>query len=235
MLHYLLLMDNITFEHVMLTAREMKALFDRELARRRHEPTDDFISEMLLARDGADQLSEEEILGVCYVVLIAGHDTTMNTMALDTVALAADANARRYILEHPDEIGNCVLELGRYTAMSTTMPRIVAEDFEWHGQKLRKGDVVFLMIAGANRDARVFANPESIDMTRPTDEVLAFGSGIHHCIGHLLAKMQLGEFLPEFLRRFDPIEVLDARLNFSPSISQRGLETLHLRLNQRSN
>ncbi|MET0987494.1 MAG: cytochrome P450 [Steroidobacteraceae bacterium] len=222
-----------TLEATERSLREMKALFDDEIARRRRNPTEDFLSQMLLAREGADQLSEEEILGVCYVVLIAGHDTTMNTMVLDTVALANDAAARRYLLEHPEEIGNCIMELGRYTAMSTTMPRIVAESFEWHGQQLRKGDVVFLMIAGANRDPRTFANPESIDMRRPTDQVMAFGSGLHHCIGHLLAKMQLSEFFPELLRRFDPIEILDARLDFSPSISQRGLESLHVRMNPR--
>ncbi|MET0986447.1 MAG: cytochrome P450 [Steroidobacteraceae bacterium] len=157
----------------------------------------------------------------------------MNTMVLDTVALVNDAAARRYLLDHPDEISNCIMELGRYTAMSTTMPRIVAEDFERHGQHLRKGDVVFLMIAGANRDPRVFGAPENIDMTRPIDQVMAFGSGLHHCIAHLLAKMQLSEFFPELLQRFDPIEILDARLDFSPSISQRGLETLHVRLHPR--
>ena len=199
------------------------------LARRREKPSEDFLSQMVLAREGSDKLSDEEIIGVCIVVLIAGHDTTMNSMGLATVALARHPQARQYMLEQPEAIANSVMEVARYIAMSTMQPRVVSADFEWHGQQLRKGDYVLLMIAGANRDPRAFPDPEVLDMTRSTEHALVFGSGLHHCIGHLLAKMQLGELLPELFGRFD-VEILDRKPEFGNLLSQRGLVRLNVRL-----
>jgi cytochrome P450 PksS len=89
------------------------------------------------------------------------------------------------------------------------------------------------MIAGANRDERAFPNPNALDLTRPQDANMTFAPGLHFCIGHLLAKMQLGEFFPEALRRFEP-ELLDDRLDFGLSLSFRGVETLNLRLTPRT-
>ncbi|MET0660960.1 MAG: cytochrome P450 [Steroidobacteraceae bacterium] len=207
---------------------EMDALFTVEIEKRRRHPTGDFISEMVEASEGEDALSDDEIRNMCQVTLIAGHDTTMNTMGLSAVALARNADAREYLREHPQD-PNAIMEVMRYVAMSTMMARVVSADFEWHGQQLRTGDVVFLMIAGANRDPRTFADPDRIDMTRATDQVMVFGSGLHHCIGHLLAKMQLGEFLPALVRRFD-IEILDEPLQFTNHLVQRGLARLNVRL-----
>jgi len=105
----------------------------------------------------------------------------------------------------------------------------VSAEFERHGQQLRKGDYVLLMIAGANRDPRAFPDPEVLDMSRSTEHALVFGSGLHHCIGHLLAKMQLGELLPELFGRFD-VEILDRKPEFGKVLSQRGLVRLNVRL-----
>jgi pimeloyl-[acyl-carrier protein] synthase len=213
------------------TVAEMTELFEHEIAIRRATPSQDFLSEMVTARDGADRLSDEEIIGVCVVVLIAGHDTTMNSMALGTVALVRHPQAREYLLGNPESLSNSIMELARFIAMSTMQPRVVSADFEWHGQQLRQGDYVLLMLAGGNRDPRVFPDPETLDMTRPTEMSLVFGTGIHHCIGHLLAKMQLGELLPELFRRFD-VEILPDGIEFSPVLSQRGLTRLDVRLRQ---
>jgi cytochrome P450 len=211
---------------------EMRVLFDAELARRRAAPTDDFISQMVLARDGRIQLTDDEIIGVCYVVLIAGHDTTMNSLGLGTFALAHHPEACRYMLEHPEQIGNSVMEVSRYIAMSTIQPRVITEDFEWHGQKLKKGDYMLLVIAGANRDPRVFDHPEELDMTRATDQAVVFGAGIHHCIGHLLAKMTLAEFWPALFGRFN-VEVLDTQIEFAQPVSQRGPARMRVRLTRK--
>jgi pimeloyl-[acyl-carrier protein] synthase len=213
---------------------EMDEVFSVEIEERRRRPTGDFISEMIEASEAGDVLNDDEIKNMCQVTLIAGHDTTMNTMGLGVLALASHPEARQYIREHPESTGNSMMELMRYVAMSTMMPRIVLEDFVWHGQQMRKGDVVFLMIAGANRDPRVFSNPETIDMSRATDQVMVFGSGLHHCIGHLLAKMQLGEFFPELVRRFDHIDILDEPPQFTNSVGQRGLLHLNVRFHART-
>jgi cytochrome P450 len=210
---------------------EMQVIFKAEIDRRRLAPTDDFLSLLVTAREGEDRLSEEEVLGICYLVIVAGHDTTMNTMTLGVHALAHDQAARDYLLNTPERIGESVAEIMRYIAMSTSFQRIAAEDFTWQGAEIKKGDVVWLMTAAANRDPAVFPNPETLDMTRTNnDRTTVFGGGIHHCIGHLLAKMQLVEFFPEFFKRFPNARVLDESMEFIPSISFRGLSALHMRL-----
>lgn len=213
---------------------EMNAVFDAEIARREAEPTGDFLSELVHARDGEDRLSTEEIRGVLLVSLIAGHDTTMNTMGLSVVALARNRNAREELLSSDGDITAKLMEVMRYVAMSTMQIRIAEEDFDWLGNAVKAGDVVTMMIAGANRDPSVFPSPETIDFrNNPTDKVLSFGGGRHHCIGHFLAKMQLEEFLPAFFRRFD-VGIVDDPLEWWPVLSQRGLKHLNLALTDRS-
>jgi cytochrome P450 len=107
--------------------------------------------------------------------------------------------------------------------------RVVTADFEWHGKQIRQGDFMLLAVAAANRDPRVFDNPLKLDLSRRTDRVVTFGPGVHHCIGHLLAKMQMSEFFPAFFSRFN-VEVLDKSLAFTPSLAFRGVETLHVRV-----
>jgi pimeloyl-[acyl-carrier protein] synthase len=209
---------------------EMQEIFKGEIARRRARPTEDFLSQLILAREADDTLTEEEILGICYLVIVAGHDTTLNTMTLGVSALSKNEAARQYMFEHPDGILNSVMEVMRYIAMSTAFNRVAAEDFVWHGKQIRKGDLVWLMVAGANRDPRVYDDPESMDLKRRTDQVTVFGLGIHHCIGHLLAKMQLCEFYPAFFTRFPDAKVLDKELDFQPAFSFRGLTGMNVRL-----
>jgi cytochrome P450 len=211
---------------------EMRSLFLPEIEKRRRNPTDDFLSALVTANEAGDQLSLEEMLGICYITLIAGHDTTANTMGLATAALAAHPEACDYIRRHPENIANEVMELSRYAAMSTAMSRRVARDFVWNGHEIREGQYVIMFMAAANRDPDVFPDPERIDFSRPQEANMTFAPGLHHCIGHLLAKMQLGEFFPELVRRFD-IELLDKHLDFSPVMSFRGLETLHVRFHPR--
>lgn len=211
---------------------DMRENFSREIAKRRDNPTEDFISSLITARDEGDQLSEEEMLGICYVTLLAGHNTTANTIAMGTAALAASREARDHMRAHPDKTLDNLMELMRYIAMSVFMARVALEDFEWQGHQIRKGQFVMLMIAGANRDPSVFADPNKLDFARPQDANMTFAPGLHFCIGHYLAKMQLTEFFPAFLDRFEP-EMLDAELDFGPSLAFRGLETLRLRLHLR--
>jgi pimeloyl-[acyl-carrier protein] synthase len=172
------------------------------------------------------------MLGICYITLIAGHDTTANTIALGTAALAQHPAACEYIRENPQSIGPAVMELSRHVAMSTAQPRLVSEDCNWHGHEIKKGQFALIFIAGANRDPSLFANPERMDFSRRQDANMTFGPGLHHCIGHLLAKMQLGEFFPELVRRFDP-EMVEKRLDFTTTLVFRGLNTLPIRLRPR--
>ena len=121
----------------------------------------------------------------------------------------------------------------RYVAMSAAQPRLAAKDFDWRGRQIRANDIVMLLIAGGNRDPRVFANPEKLDLSRATDQALTFGPGMHHCIGHMLAKLQMSEFLNAASQRFARIEVL-AEPEWVPNLIFGSVTALKTRFHPRS-
>jgi cytochrome P450 len=209
--------------------RAMDSVFTEELDRRRAQPQDDFLSVLAAAGEGENGLTREELLGACVLTLLAGHESTASTMAFGVEALAGHPDQVRYMLDHPERKVQTVEELSRYVAMSASQTRVATGDFTWHGKQIRRGDVIYLWVASANRDPRVFAHADELDLSRTIKETLVFGRGLHHCIGHLLAKLQLGEFFPAMFARFD-VEVLDDPLVFSGGISFRTLSTLRLRL-----
>ncbi|MET0657117.1 MAG: cytochrome P450, partial [Steroidobacteraceae bacterium] len=132
----------------------------------------------------------------------------------------------------PDKGVEFAIELMRYIAMSTTMPRLASQDFEWRGRKIREGDLVMLMIAGGNRDPKIYRQPNALDFSRPNDTALTFGPGLHHCIGHLLAKLQLSEFFTAVTQRFDRVEILEDP-QFTPNLVFRAVNQLHVRFHPR--
>ena len=214
---------------------EMTELFVAEIERRRAGPVhdDDLISSLLVASEDGDTLTEDEMLGALQLVLVAGHDTTSATLTLGLAALASDPHMWDSLYRDPERILEGSLELMRYVAMSTAQVRVAAADFDWHGKPIRKGDFVWLMLAAGNRDPRVFAEPERMDPLRNNERSLVFAPGLHHCIGHLLAKMQVTEFFGELVRRFEGASLLDPRLDFMSQISFRGLYQLNVRMHPR--
>ncbi|MET0987442.1 MAG: cytochrome P450 [Steroidobacteraceae bacterium] len=213
---------------------EMTELFMAEIEKRRKNPQqDDLISSLLSASEGGDSLSEDEMLGALQLVLVAGHDTTSSTLTMGLAALADHPHLWDYMYKNPDKMLESSLELMRYISMSTTQVRVALNDFEWHGKQIKKGDFVWLMFAAANRDPRVFENPESIDPTRNNERSMVFAPGLHHCIGHLLAKLQVTEFFGQLVQRFEGAKVLDPRLNFMSQIAFRGLYHLNVRMQLR--
>jgi cytochrome P450 len=213
---------------------EMTDLFMIEIEKRRKNPQkDDLISSLLSASEDGDTLSEDEMLGALQLVLVAGHDTTSSTLTMGLAALADHPDLWEYMYTNPDKMLDSCLELMRYIAMSTTQVRVALEDFEWHGKRIKKGDFVWLMFAAANRDPRVFADPERMDPTRNNERSMVFAPGLHHCIGHLLAKLQVTEFFGALVQRFEGATVLDPRLNFMSQIAFRGLYHLNVRMHPR--
>jgi cytochrome P450 len=212
---------------------EMFELFAAEIDKRRRQPRDDIFTGLVQAIDGTDQLTMEEMVGSSVVLLLAGHDTTLNSMVLGVEALARHPQHRAWLAEHPEDGDKAVAELMRYFAMAGGQTRIVAEDFEWHGKSLKAGDIVYLMIAGANRDPRAFEQPESLDFTRDNSYSMTFAPGLHHCIGHILARMQLREFFTRAYARFETIAVTEPEIRFSPVWVFRSIPKLGVRFEPR--
>ena len=208
---------------------EMRDIFLEEIRKREAAPGEDFLSALIAARDGNDRLTENEIVGICHLTLIAGHDTTANSLALGTALLAGDPAAREHMRTHPETVDNQVMELMRLSGVSTSMARIATADFEWHGHSIKAGQVLILLILAANRDPHVFADPARLDPERPQTQNMTFAPGLHHCIGNFMAKMQLGEFFPELVRRFESFELLEDEIQFGGGISFRGPERMPMR------
>jgi pimeloyl-[acyl-carrier protein] synthase len=203
-------------------------MFRDQIEQRHHTPGPDLITQLMNVVEEGSRLSKDDILATLIQVIVAGHDTTTNSLTLGARALALHPEAWRYWREHPDRSVQCAIELMRYIAMSTTLWRTVSRDFEWHGKPLRQGQIVMLMLAGGNRDPLAFDRPESLNFARSNDAALTFGPGLHHCIGHLLAKLQISEFFRALTQRFDGLEILEAPTP-TPGLVFRSLTALKVR------
>jgi pimeloyl-[acyl-carrier protein] synthase len=212
---------------------EMLSVFAGEIEKRRDSPTQDLISALIEATEDGDKLSQDEMQGTLQQLIVAGHESTSSSMTLGLVALANYPDQWTYLRKNPDRAVQAANELMRFAAMSTAFARVVTKDFEWSGRYLRAGDRVFLAVAGGNRDPKVFRDPGILDFTRGNDQSLTFGPGLHHCVGHLLAKMQLSEFFGALVDRFDGVDITDESLHFMPQLAFRGLHELRVRFHPR--
>ncbi|MCB9379679.1 MAG: cytochrome P450 [Ilumatobacteraceae bacterium] len=183
---------------------------------RREHPRDDLVS-MLAA---SDELSELEVIGACSMLLFAGHDTTASQIGTATLSL----------LEHPDALhafrtgtadrDTAVEELLRFDGAATAMMRIVARPTKLGGQTLEPGQAVWLNQLAANRDPRVFHDPDHLRLDRSPNPHLAFGHGTHFCLGAALARLELRVALPRLMARF-PALAIDGPAEWKPDISDR--------------
>lgn len=212
------------------TFKDMESLFSLEIHRREKVPGDDFISALVSAEEDGDRLTFEEVIGTCFLTLSAGNNSTTHTLTLGTLALIRDPEARAELLGRPERLGDALMELMRFIVMSTNQVRVVTADFQWHGQHLKKGDIVNILVAAANHDPAAFTNPRQLDFSRPQAKNMTFGPGLHFCVGHFLARLQLAEFFPRLFERFPGIRVLDEELNWSNAVNFRGLKSLRVAL-----
>ncbi|GAB2634414.1 cytochrome P450 [Nocardia goodfellowii] len=168
------------------------------VTRKRAEPGDDLLSD--LAAD--DDLTIEELVGIAFLLLLAGHETTANMLALGTFAL----------LEHPDQLAElradpqlfpgAVEELLRYLSVADIFYRYATEDLELGGELIGKGSTVVVSLLAANRDPQRFDNADALDLRRDTRGRLAFGHGVHSCLGQQLARIEMRAGFEGLLRRF---------------------------------
>ena len=204
-----------------------------EIAEVHREPRNDLLTSLVQARYENDRLSDDELVATCQLILAAGFDTTKHTLSHGLVELVQRPQAVAYMLAGSDNVAGVVNELLRYLSVAKALMRVVRHDFDWHGKTLHKGDVVFISNGAANRDPAFWDSPEEFDPQRDNSGTLAFGTGAHHCVGHLLAKMELGEFFSAAFARFD-IEILAGDRNITPSYGMRTINTLPVRFTPKS-
>ncbi len=171
-----------------------------QLERRRAEPGDDLLSELVRTEVDGAPMEESLILGTAALVLIAGVDTTWSAIGSSLWHLATHRADRRRLAAEPDLMGSAVEELLRAYS-PVTMARVVTEDVEFAGCPMKAGEKVLMNFPAANRDPEVFDDAETVVLDRAINRHVAFGSGIHRCAGSNLARMELRVALEEWLRR----------------------------------
>lgn len=213
--------------------RAINAVFDTFIPLREKEPGDDLISMMVHARDGLNKLNHEEMLYNLVGLVVAGAETTAHSLATQTARITRDPALTQRLRDDPDCAFALTTELLRYPGTVKCMTRYAAEDIELRGQKIAKGDLIWIMNAGANVDTRVFSEPFTTIIDRPNArDSMAFGPGLHFCIGHLLARTELAEFLKRAFRRFD-IEILQDDVEMLSSYIFYGFRSLDVRFTAR--
>jgi cytochrome P450 len=193
----------------------------------------DLTSALLAAEIDGDRLTEDEIIGFLFLMVVAGNETT--TKLLSNAVYWAWRNPAELAkpMADPGRIGDWVEETLRYDASSQVIARTVAEDFAAHGQTVPAGGRLLLLIGSANRDPAAFPAPDHFDLDRDTSALISFGSGRHYCLGANLARLEAQIALAEFTRLVAGYEIDDGRAQRVHSVNVRGFATLPMRVRVR--
>jgi cytochrome P450 len=194
-------------------------------AQRRAAPRADLISRLLAAAEAGDRLSEEEVISLCAMLLFAGHETTVNLISAGTLLLLENPDAAAALRAEPGRMETAVDEFLRLHAPIQATSRYAYADVEVGGRLIRRGDSLTLLLGSANRDPAAFPEPGQLDIARRPNRHLAFGRGIHFCLGAPLAVAQGGIALNALLGRF-PALSLPAAPVWSETFGFRGLSQL---------
>ena len=206
------------------------AAYLREIiAARRAAPGDDLLSALIGMQEAGDVLSEEELCSMVVLLLVAGHETTVHLIGNSLLTLWQHPQQLARLRQDPALIETTVEELLRYESpVETANRRWAREEIQLHGQTIGRGDLVILVLTSANRDEARFAGAETLDLSRAPNEHLAFGLGIHHCLGAPLARLEGKIALGALLRRFPQLQpaVSLAELQWIRSYFLRGVTRL---------
>jgi cytochrome P450 len=202
--------------------------FVRDIARRRRrEPADDLISRLIEAEGQGARLTEDELVATCVLLLNAGHEATVQGIGNGVKALLENDAVHTVAGADPTENEAIADELLRFDSPLHLFTRYALQDVEIAGIKLRQGERIGLLLGAANRDRRAFAEPDRLDFKRATNPHLAFGAGIHFCVGAPLAKLEMRVALPVLLRRLPRLR-LARPPHYRDAYHFHGLETLHV-------
>ncbi|MEW6279885.1 MAG: cytochrome P450 [Candidatus Eremiobacterota bacterium] len=210
----------------------LEGYFRDLLEERERAPQDDLVSSLLAARDdeGRDRLTREEVLSLCTLLFAAGHDTTTNLLGNGFLALIQHPLEKRKVAQGQVSVETAVEEILRFDSPSQIASRHVLQDVELGGKRLRPGELVNLCMGAANRDPAVFPEPDRFDVSRPgLAKHLAFGRGIHTCVGAHLARLEARITFETVLGRW-PRLALEGPVERYPTLGFRRLKSLPVRL-----
>jgi cytochrome P450 len=188
------------------------------------------LSRLVAAEQEGDRLDETELVAVTFELISAGHETTAKLITNALCVLLTDRSQLTLLLEDPSLIPAAVEEIIRYESSGhMCMPRIATEDVVVAGRTIAKGDTVIALMGAANRDPGVFDDPTRFDVTRSPNDHVGFGSGVHFCIGHLLARRETRIALERILHRFPDIALATDDLEWICTSMTRSVASLPVR------
>lgn len=208
---------------------EFRDYFREIVKERTLHPQHDLISELILARDEKGSLSEDELLDMCILILVAGHETTVNLITNSIYLLLKHDDQLALLRQQPELISSAIEEVLRFESPVQVTSRNLAENLELNGKLLKKGDVINAWIASANRDSAKFNEPDKFMITRSPNPHLAFGQGNHYCLGAPLARQEGIIAVETFLEKF-PEVTLAREVEWSHSPLMRSLKSLLVRV-----
>ncbi len=221
--------DAATYEAV-FDARDALVDYLRGIvAERRQEPRDDLITGMIAAREKGDFLSEGELVAMCNLLLVAGHETTVNLIGGGTLALLRWPDQLDRLRREPALARTAVEELLRYASPVQWTGRVALAELELGGRRIVRSQSVVGFLGAANRDPAVFADPDRLDIGRDPNPNMAFGRGIHFCLGAPLARLEAQVALPMLVDRFPDLR-LAGEPEPRPTWNLRGLARLPVAL-----
>ena len=212
-----------------VASRQAIAGYFRELiAARRAAPRADLLTDLIAAEEAGDRLTENELLATCILLLIAGHETTVNLIGNGTLALLRHPDQAALLRARPELIVGAVEELLRFDGPVQRTARIPDQDLVIGGRTIPKGEMVMPFIGAADRDPAQFPDPDRLDITRTDNRHIAFGLGIHFCLGAPLARVEGQIAISTLLRRLPRLALATERPVFRQSLTLRGLESLRV-------
>ena len=218
----------VTMDQAAIT--ELATYFRALIKHRQAHPGDDLVTSLVQAHDAIGSLSEQELVDFCIVLLVGGNETTAKLIGNTMLALHDFPEMRAVLHRTPELAGAFIEEVLRLRAPVQTLPRIVRADTVLHGQTLRAGQQIEACIGAANRDETVFDQPDQLRLDRTKGRHLAFGNGIHFCLGAPLARLETRIALMHALERLPNIEIQpDADLMPIPTHVFHGLVSLPVR------
>lgn len=207
---------------------------ERRRQERQAQPDDDLLRQLIAAHDREDRLSEDEIIVMCVLLLLAGFDTTVNLIGNGMLALLEQRHAGQLALarQQPEILPTAIEELLRYEPSTQKALRYALDDGELHGKSIRKGQAMILLLASANRDPAVFADPDRLDITRAPNRHLGFGAGIHVCLGAPLARLEGQIAIHTLLHEYPRVALMTEQPEWRGDlVTFRRLARLPVRLN----
>ncbi|WP_332631407.1 cytochrome P450 [Halalkalibacter flavus] len=208
------------------TIIEMVTYFQHLINKRKQDPQDDLISLLISDVQNGEPLTDAETVSTCILLVIAGHETTVNLIANSVYCFLTHPTQYEKLQANPLLLDSAIEEILRYESPTQMTARIAAEDVTINQTEIKKGDHVYILIGAANRDPKQFINANSLDITRNPNPHLSFGSGIHFCLGATLAKIEAQAAIKTILDHTQKIRFETAEIEWRNLVGFRALKEL---------